>query len=150
MNPFIVYPLLILIVIGSFYQLYTYGSVDLSGSGAQTQNIAGGQTLNETETDIEVAGGSLSLDFTMTAGLVVIIIGAIVLSLIGLQVLGSGLDGFSVKIIWNGIVYYGLWSVFSVLAFNPINSIPIFGLLLWFFLTLFYTFGVFGKMGSEN
>lgn len=150
MNPYITYPLLILIVIGSFYQIYTYGSVNLSTSDTQTQELIGNQTLNEEESELELEQGSLSLDFDMTTGLVAVIIGGIALGLIGIKVLGSGLDSFSVKIIWNGIVFYGLWAIFSVLAFNPIASIPFFGMLLWFFLTLFYSLGVFGKMGSEK
>lgn len=149
MNSFIVYPLLILVVIGSFYQIYTYGDVDLSSSGSQSQELIGNQTLNEAESELELEQGSLSLDFNMTVGLVAVIIGAIALGLIGINVLGSGLSDFSVKIIWNGIVYYGLWTVFSVLAFNLIIGIPIFGILLWFFLTFFYSLGVFGKMGSD-
>lgn len=150
MNQFIFYPLIILIVIGLFYQVYTYGSIDLSSSGTQNQELIGNQTLTGEESELELEQGSLSLDFSMTVGLVAIIIGAIALGLIGIQVLGSGLSDFSVKIIWNGIVYYGLWSIFSILAFNPIVGIPFFGLLLWFFLTLFYSLGVFGKMGSDT
>lgn len=151
MNSFVVYPLLILVVIGSFYQIYQFDeSYDLSGSNSTNQELIGNQTLNEDESELELEQGSLNLDFNMTVGLVAVIIGAIALGLIGLNVLGSGLSDFSVKIIWNGIVYYGLWIALSVLAFNLIVGIPIFGVLLWFFLTFFYSLGVFGKMGSDS
>ena len=149
MDNFIFYPLIILIVIGSFSQLYYFSETNLgSEDNDYTQDITGTQTLNETETDISVAGGILNLGFTMTVGLVAIIVGAIVLGLIGLNVFGSGLPDFSVKIIWNGIVFYGLWTIFSVLAITAISSLPLFGALFWFFLTFIYSLGVFGRMGK--
>jgi len=149
MNSLVIYPLLILIVIGSFYQIYKYDkNYNLSANDIYSQNISGIQTLNDTEQELELEQGSLSLNFDMTTGLIAIIVGAIALGLIGVKVLGSGLDGYSIKIIWNGIVFYGLWAIFSILAFNSIVSIPFFGVLLWFLLTVFYTLGVFGKMGS--
>lgn len=151
MNNYIVYPLLILVVIGSFYQVYRFGeNYDLSESNSTSQELIANQTLNGTSQELEIEEGSLDLSFDMTVGLVVIILGAIALGLIGLNVLGSGLSDFSVKIIWNGIVYYGLWAVFSVLAITVILSIPYFGALLWFFLTMIYSLGVFGNMGSES
>lgn len=151
MNNYIVYPLIILLIVGVFNQLYYYSSVDVSSSGiSQSQELTGNQSLSGEESELELEQGSLSLDFNMTIGLIVITIGAIALGLIGLNVLGSGLSPFSVKIIWNGIVYYGLWTVFSVLGFNAITSLPIFGLFVWFILTLVYTLGVFNKMGGEN
>jgi len=152
MNPYITYPLIILVVIGSFNYLYEFEgatSIDLTYEGIQNQTLIGNQTLTGEESELELEEGSLSLDFTMTTGIVAIIISAIALGLIGIHILGSGLSDFSVKIIWNGIVFYGLWTIFSVLALTAIIAIPIFGVLLWFFLTLFYSLGVFGKMGSD-
>lgn len=148
MNNLIIYPLIILIVIGAFTQLYTSNKIDFTASGTDDYILIGNQTLNGTETELELNEGSLSLDFTMTVGIISIMIGAIALGLIGLNVIGSGLPDRSVKIIWNGIVFYGLWSIFSVLGYNSISSIPYLGAFLWFFLTLIYTLGVFGKMGD--
>lgn len=151
MNSFVVYPLLILVVIGSFTQIYNFGeNYDLSGSNSTSQELITSQTLNGTSQELELEEGSLDLSFNMTVGIVATIAGAIALGLIGLKFLGSGLSDFSVKIIWNGIVYYGLWLIFSVLGYNVLVSIPFLGVLLWFFLTLIYSLGVFGKMGGEN
>jgi len=150
MNNLIVYPLLLLVVIGSFYQLVTLTSIDFSQDQTQTETLQQNQTLDGTESELEIEGGSLNIDFTMSVGLIVIIISAIALGLIGINVLGSGLSDNSVKIIWNGIIYYGLWGIFSALGFNVFTLIPVgFGLLIWFILTMVYSLGVFHQMGSR-
>jgi len=146
-TDFIFYPLFILIVVSLFTQLY-YNDTAIFGSNEnQTQSLIGNQTLGGEESELELDNAELSLDFNMTAGLVAVIAGAIALGLIGLNVLGSGLSDFSVKIIWNGIVFYGLWSIFSVLSFNAISSIWL-GSIFWFLLTFIYSLGVFSRMGN--
>lgn len=149
MNSFIYYPLFLLLLIAIFTQMF-YGAseIDLTYEGSQSQTLIANQTLNTEESQLEIEQGNLSLDFTMTTGIIVIIVGAIVLGLIGINVLGSGLSDYSIKIIWNGIVFYGLWFLFSALGFNFFNSIPIIGIVLWISLTLVYSLGVFQKMGS--
>jgi len=149
-NDLLIYPLLILIVISLFTQLYYSDSATFDSDDVQYQNLIGNQTLNEEESELELEQGSLDLGFDMTTGLVIVIIGAIALGLIGLQVFGSGLSSFSVKIIWNGIIFYGLWSIFSVLSYSSIVSIPSFGALFWFIITFIYSLGVFGRMGSGS
>lgn len=149
MNNFIFYPLIVLITISLFTQFYYYDTATFSSEESQNQTLIGNQTLSGEESELELDNAELSLDFTMTVGLVAVIAGAIALGLIGLNVLGSGLSDFSVKIIWNGIVFYGLWSIFSVLGYNSIASIPTFGVIFWFLLTFVYSLGVFGKMGSD-
>ena len=147
-NDFIFYPLLILIVVSLFTQLYYYDSATFNSDEIQEQNLIGNQTLTGEESELELEQGNLSLGFDMTVGMVSIIISAVALGLIGLNILGSGLDPQAVKIIWNGIVFYGLWAIFSVMGYNSIVSIPTFGVLFWFMMTFIYSLGVFGKMGS--
>lgn len=150
MDKFIYYPLFLLFMIGVFVQILNTSGASFSYSGSQNQAIIGNQILAGEESELELEGASLSLDFTMTAGIVAIIAGAIALGLIGIKVLGSGLDSYSVKIIWNGIVFYGLWLMFSVLGYDFFASIPIVGIILWIGLTLVYSLGVFGRMGGGN
>ena len=147
-NDCIFYPLFILIVVSLFTQLYYNDNAVFGSDGIQSQTLIGNQTLTGEESELELEQGSLSLGFDMTTGLVAIIIGAIALGLIGLKVLGTGLDPQAVKIIWNGIVFYGLWAVFSVMSYGSIVSIPTFGILFWFMITFIYSLGVFNKMGS--
>jgi len=131
-----------------FTQFYYYDTATFDSDEIQSQELIGNQTLDGSEQELELEQGNLDLSFGMTSGLVAIIISAIALGLIGLKVLGSGLNPTSVKIIWNGIVFYGLWLIFSVMSYNAIVSIPIFGVILWFLITFVYSLGVFGKMGS--
>ena len=147
-NDFIFYPLFILIVISLFTQLYYNDKAVFGSDGIQSQTLIGNQTLIGEESELELEQGNLSLGFDMTVGMVSIIISAVALGLIGLNILGSGLDPQAVKIIWNGIVFYGLWAIFSVMGYSSIVSIPTFGVLFWFMMTFIYSLGVFGKMGS--
>lgn len=149
MNSFIFYPLVILLTISLFTQFYYYDTATFDSDETQTQNLVANQTLNGTSQELELEQGSLDLGFNMTYGLVAVIVSAIALGLIGLNVLGSGLSDFSVKIIWNGIVFYGLWLIFSVLSYSSIVSIPTFGIIFWFLLTFVYTLGIFNRMGSD-
>jgi len=149
-NDFIFYPLFIIIIVSVFTQLYYNDNVIFGSDKNQSQTLVGNQTLNEEESKFELEQGSLSLSFDMTMGLVAIIVSAIALGLIGLNILGSGLRDSSVKIIWNGIVFYGLWTIFSVLSYSSIASIPNFGVLFWFMITFIYSLGVFSKMGSAK
>jgi len=149
MKSFIFYHLIILLTISLFTQFYYYDTATFSSDETQTQNLAANQTLNGTSQELELEQGSLDLGFNMTYGLVTVIVSAIALGLIGLNVLGSGLSDFSVKIIWNGIVFYGLWLIFSVLSYSSIVSIPTFGIIFWFLLTFVYTLGIFNMMGSD-
>jgi len=130
-----------------FTQFYYYDTATFDSDEIQSQELIGNQTLTGEESELELDNAELSLDFTMTTGLVAVIAGAIALGLIGIKVLGSGLDSYSIKIIWNGIVFYGLWSIFSVLAFNAISSIWL-GSIFWFLLTFIYSLGVFSRMGN--
>lgn len=149
MNPFIIYPLLILVVVGSFNYLYLYGSVDFGSSSEQSQELTQGQSLNESQTDIEMEQANFNFEFTMVTGLVAIIVIVMLISLLGASILGSHIfSETGLKMFYNGIVYYGLWAIFSAFCYTIIASIPSFGVLLWFFFTLIYSLGVFGKMGT--
>ena len=147
MNKLILYPLFLLFLISVFTQMLNTGGASFGYGGETGEEITGNQTLTGEESELELDNAELSLDFTMTTGLVAVIAGAIALGLIGIKVLGSGLDSYSIKIIWNGIVFYGLWSIFSVLAFNAISSIWL-GSIFWFLLTFIYSLGVFSRMGN--
>lgn len=138
-----------LFIVAGFTQLYYNSTINLSYDETQITTIYGNQTLDETTSELELQDASLTLDFDMTVGIIAIIIGATALGLIGINFIGSGLSDFSIKIIWNGIVFYGLWLVFSTLGFNFFSIIPFFGSLIWLGLTLVYSIGVFFKMGSE-
>jgi len=85
-----------------------------------------------------------------TAGLALLVTLAIVAGITGIQVLGSGLNTQSARIIILLTGFGGLWAVLSILSFNLIVSIEIFGSLIYIMLTVAYALGVVKKLtGSE-
>lgn len=146
-NNFILYTLIIFIIVSTFSQFYYYGDVIFSSDESQIQSLTGTQTLNGSSQDIELSDADLDLSFDMQNGLILVVVASIALGLIGFQILSSGLGERAQKIIWNGIVFYGLWLIFSIFSYNSIVSIPVFGIFLWFMLTFFYSYGVFNRMG---
>ena len=81
------------------------------------------------------------IGFTLT----IIVIVALA-SVIGIQIIGSGLSPESVRILVIGISYTGIWVVFSLLAQPLIASIEIFGILMYVTLTIGYVMGVVQKI----
>lgn len=147
MNKLITFPLLILMLIAGFCQVFNVGAIDLSHSSSLSVDSQGG-TLAENESSTNVSTDSTNAIFNidMVTGLIVLIIALVVVGVIaGIRVLGSGLSEKSVTLIYNSAVYYGLWGIFSVLAFEAFESITIMGLglFLWLGLTLAYSLGFF-------
>lgn len=68
----------------------------------------------------------------------------------GVQVLGSGLNQSSVRIIILLTGYIGIWTTLSILSFSLINSIEIFGSVIYISLTLGYTIGVIKSISGGN
>lgn len=83
--------------------------------------------------------GTLSLSTSL--GFIILIVGLMALAVIvGLRVLGSGTANSMVLVL--GTAYLGVWAVFSVLAMPLITSMPIFGNIMYFILTLIFTLGI--------
>ena len=149
MNQLITYPLLILIVLGAFTQLF-YASdqttgVDMSYNETLAGQVAQGNQTISGETD-EYTGEAQDavFDINMISGVIGLIIGLVAVGVIaGIHILGSGISEHSVKLIYNSTTYYGLWGVFSALAFPVFLGIPMFGLFIWLGLTLVYSLGFF-------
>lgn len=99
--------------------------------------------VNGTTTTIEFSGdeGIFAIDPTVATIAVFIVIIAIV-AVLGIQVLGSGLSGESIKVIMACILYGALWGLLSVLAMPLILAIEIFGTIIYMILLIGYTVGV--------
>ncbi len=85
---------------------------------------------------------------SLTGALTIIIILVALALVVGIQVLGSGLNDTTVKTIIVITGYASVWGIFSVLSINLIISIQIFGTLIYLFLTIIYVIGVVDKLGS--
>lgn len=148
MNGLIVYPLFILLLIAGVNQLYVLSSSDLSYSNTLS-GIAqqGNQTLNSDESQLKQEAADAAFSINMTAGFIALIIGLVAVGVVaGIRVLGSGLSEYSVQLIHKATVYYGLWGVFSALGFTGLTSLPLFGGLFWFGMTLAYSLGFFQSL----
>ena len=92
-------------------------------------------------------GATFGID-SLTGALSVIIILITVATIVGIQVLGSGISEQSVRTIIIVVGYAGIWGLFSVLAINLILSIELFGLLIYLLLTILYAIGVMDKISN--
>ena len=84
------------------------------------------------------------------AGIVLISTVIAVASITGIQVLGSGLNTQSVRVIIIATSYIGLWASLSILAFNLITQIKVFGGLIYIGITIAYSIGVIQKISGGN
>lgn len=150
MNGLILYPLLIIFLLGAFCQLLNISAIDMSYNGTlASMNTTGNQTLNGTTQELSQQQQSSSFAVDMTTGLIALIIGLVAVGVVaGIRVLGSGLSEFSVNLIYKAVVYYGLWGMFSALAIDGFISIPFFGAFFWLGLTLVYSLGFFQSIGK--
>lgn len=69
-------------------------------------------------------------------------------SVVGIQVFGSGLSDSSVHTITIVSFYVGFWLILTVFAYSLLESIQVFGLLIYFFLTLLYLYGISQKFST--
>jgi len=78
----------------------------------------------------------------LTGAIGILITIAVIGALFGLQLLDSGLNTQSVKFLIMAIGYAGLWLLFSMLAYDLIIQIEIFGALIYTILTIMYVVGI--------
>ena len=81
----------------------------------------------------------------LTGGLVLITTLAVFGALITITVLGSGMSDNGSRILMVSFFYGGIWGILSIVSYPLINSIEIFGGLLYLMLTMLYAIGVISK-----
>jgi len=84
----------------------------------------------------------------ITGAIAIIIIIIYLAVLLGIQIFGSGISEHSVRVVITLTSYLAIWGVFSVLSYNLIISIEIFGTLIYIFLTIMFVIGVINKISS--
>lgn len=123
--------------------------------------ILGGTYLTTTDTIIidsealidgetatfEATTGIFTIGIDSLEGLVIILTAVIVIaSLVGIQVLGSGLSDSAVRTVTIVSVYAELWLILSLMVNSLVWSIEIFGTLIYILLTIIYSIGVIQKI----
>lgn len=134
--------LMVLIFLSMFSLIF--GNSLLSGSTiVGVDNTA---IINGTVTTYVIAPENVlfTIDTTtlIIAGIALLVTIGITAGLTGIQVLGSGLNAQSVRIIILLFAYGGIWATLSILSFNLINSIELFGSILYITMTIVYVIGV--------
>ena len=113
--------------------------------------VEGSQTTNEAVKTFDFPIGDFVFKIDPVAGLIVIFILIIVISaLLGIQILASGLSPESIRFMMNAILYFGLWSLLSVMASGLIFGIEIFGTIIYITLTIAYVIGVIQKISGSG
>lgn len=108
-------------------------------------------TAPEGSGSFNTSSGSTLFGMDALSGtLLIIIIAITIVAVIGLRIFNSGLSDHSVKVISTGLLYGGIWLSLSVLGYGMLNSIEIFGSVIWVLLTLMYTIGVINKFNSTT
>ena len=105
--------------------------------------------LNNTLTEARLEGISTEINIDALTGAIAIIIAlAMITSVIGLRVLGSGLSDASVRTLTIAIIYTSIWTVLSVLAYPLFAGIELFGVLIYVALTIVFVIGVIEKISG--
>lgn len=142
MNKFMLFPLVVVLIMAIIASLgaetSTYSeTIDLDP-------YAGGSiTDNEGEKNIDVEGivdTDIDID-GMSAGIALLIAALAVGVIAGIKVLGSGLSDLSQRMIFLTVIYYGIWTIFSVFAWDVIEDMLALGIMLWLVMTISYTIG---------
>lgn len=129
-------------------QTISYGNF---GTNYTADNQTGTQTINGTETTYGTEDYSLTAEFDLGAGILVVVAGSLILVIVlGVTVLGSGMKEYTVRTVYTCVVLYALWFLVSVLGIVGLSTIPIFGYLTYFVLTLFYSLGCISEVSGTG
>lgn len=125
--------------------LNTLFGAELVGGFIDSTSGEGSVLVNATSTNPSDAV-DVTFNLDPVEGVIVWIIVIVVLaSIIGIRVFSSGLSDESIKTIIQLISFAGVWSAFSVLAYDLIVSIQIVGYMIYLILTIMYVVGVFKR-----
>ena len=110
-----------------------------------------GAIVNGTTTEFLIDDVTAVFSIDLVQGVIVwfVVITAIVV-VVGFQVVATGLSDTSVRTLRTTVMYGGVWVVLSVIVYDLIVSIEIFGSLIYVGLTLMYVIGVFQQMGENG
>lgn len=89
--------------------------------------------------------GVVPLGFLGLIGVVLVLA-----TIVGVRVVGIGLSETSIASLIQGMAWVSLFLLCSALSVGYILSIPVFGALFYTFLTLVFTVGLVGQMGSSG
>ena len=176
MNKLIMYPLVIIVFCAVLSQLILYegsstynpdftstAGITLNGTSSFKNPIPRFDWFNPTTWYTFAIGGLRPEDVNGTytvdpmiigitfGGIVALLIGFIAVAVLaGITVFGSGISESAQNVIYKSVFFYTIWGIFSILATSGIVSIPIFGTVIYIFLTLCYVIGVQSQINTHE
>lgn len=143
MNKLLMFPLAFMFILTIYATVYS-GTYSGTGHSADYTNQSGTEIQGESGT-VEIPNADTQ-DFNIWdsgAGYaMVILVAAIAIGIVaGIKILGSGLSDMSQGMIFNGILFLGLWSCLTIVssAFLFYTEIVT---ILWMFITMIYIIGL--------
>jgi len=139
MNKLLMFPLALMFIISIFVFLET--SIQPEGSSDDYSNSSGIVIGGDNGTvDIPTAS-SQTFNIWGVGGVMIIITAAVAIGIVaGIKVLGSGLDDLSHSLVFNGILFLGLWSCLTIVS-RELMFENIIMQILWLTLTMIYMLG---------
>lgn len=143
----ILIPLIFLILLGVSIQFFNFQTIGYTGeSGTVDMPYSSGTQIDQLNLQ------QVTYQVTVMGGLIILfmtVIGVGILSGLNISLFGSTIQisQRSQNLLFNALVFGGIWGIFSTLAIVGVNnlsifSVPVFGALLYFMLTLIYVLGV--------
>jgi hypothetical protein len=140
MNKLLIFPLAVMFLLTIFSVIYT--GEQYVGSSPDLNNNSGIIIQNETGT-VDVPGADpMEFNIWETTGALVILAAAIAVGIVaGFKILGSGFNEFSQSLMFNAILFLGLWAVLTIVSADLMFDTAMITL-LWVGLTMTYIIGM--------
>lgn len=152
MNKLMLFPLgfmFILTIISSVYTSHTYlgSSTDMTVDGNLTITEDGAEKTGS----VDIPGSeSQSFDMWGSTGAMLIIVAAIAVGILaGIQIVGSGLGEHAQALVFDGVLYFGLWACLTIIARDMLFAATITSI-LWITLTTTFVIGLGSHMGRAD
>lgn len=142
-------PMIALFIGGLFYNGETFDRDLVSGYSSEAVN---GTFLEDgEEKSLAIDESEYEFAINETQGILAIIIAvSVIVSLIGIRVLGSGLSEMTIKILYNTIFFYGIWALFSVFSLELLLLVPVGGWIVYCGLTGLLSFGIVRQINGAS
>lgn len=118
-----------------------------NGSGSMGSQYDSDMTLDGNSSTISTEDATSQINLLLSGGVFGALTASVALvCIVGFSVLGSGFSTVTVKTIMVVAFYMLLWTVCSFGAVSLLGEIPLFGITLYFLMTLVYSIGVIGEV----
>jgi hypothetical protein len=120
-----------------------------NSSNTYAQNpYTSSSTVNNNPQNMTISGSSLPFGLDLNTGVIAVLITAVAIGTVsGILVLGSGVNTVSTMIVFKSSLFFMIWALFSITGLAMLIAIPLFGWVIYLFLTLIYSIGVAQQIG---